>query len=127
MATNTPSSVYKPLHEYRILRVSNSPHLYEFCITLSVIEQHIPLCTVSSFTKRLACLEHYQVWLSTSVILMGIARIGQTARYWAVPPIGVIFAQFRPSPPAVKRYQLREKEEEGEFGDPSPLSLDERK
>ncbi|RWW11025.1 hypothetical protein GW17_00025399 [Ensete ventricosum] len=52
MATNTPSSVYKPLHEYRILRVSNSPHLYKLCTTLSVIAQHLPLCTVLSFTKR---------------------------------------------------------------------------
>ncbi|RWW27839.1 hypothetical protein GW17_00007712 [Ensete ventricosum] len=51
-ATNTPSSVYKPLHEYRILRVSNSPHLCELCTTLSVITQHLPLYTVSSFTKR---------------------------------------------------------------------------
>ncbi|RRT33945.1 hypothetical protein B296_00037793 [Ensete ventricosum] len=52
MATNTPSSVYKPLHEYRILQVSNSPHLCERCTTLSVITQHLPLCTVSSFTKH---------------------------------------------------------------------------
>ncbi|RWV82746.1 hypothetical protein GW17_00055727 [Ensete ventricosum] len=52
MATNTPSSMYKPLHEYRILRVSNSPHLYELCVTLSVITQHLPLCMVSSFTKH---------------------------------------------------------------------------
>ncbi|RZR92341.1 hypothetical protein BHM03_00020614 [Ensete ventricosum] len=58
MATNTPSSVYKPLHEYRILRVSNSPHLCELCTTLSVVAQHLPLCTVSSFTKRPACLKH---------------------------------------------------------------------
>ncbi|RRT34072.1 hypothetical protein B296_00054525 [Ensete ventricosum] len=65
MATNTPLSVYKPLHEYRILRVSNSPHLYELCITLSVVEQHISLCTVSSFTKRPAGLEHRQVWSPT--------------------------------------------------------------
>ncbi|RWW22932.1 hypothetical protein GW17_00012843, partial [Ensete ventricosum] len=66
MATNIPSSVYKPLYEYRILRVSNSPHLCEFYTTLSVVAQHLPLCTVSSFTKRVACLEHRQVWLSTS-------------------------------------------------------------
>ncbi|RWW21128.1 hypothetical protein GW17_00014738 [Ensete ventricosum] len=46
MATNTPSSVYKPLHEYGILRVSNSPHLCEFCITLSVVTQHLPLRTM---------------------------------------------------------------------------------
>ncbi|RWW66190.1 hypothetical protein BHE74_00026455 [Ensete ventricosum] len=52
MAKNTPSSVYKPLHEYQILRVSNSPHLCELCTTLSVITQHLPLCTVPSFTKR---------------------------------------------------------------------------
>ncbi|RWW57011.1 hypothetical protein BHE74_00036234 [Ensete ventricosum] len=52
MATNTPSSVYRPLHEYRILRVSNSPHLCELRTTLSVITQHLPLCTVSSITKR---------------------------------------------------------------------------
>ncbi|RZS11275.1 hypothetical protein BHM03_00042599 [Ensete ventricosum] len=52
MATNTPLSVYKPLHEYQILRVSNSPHLCELCTTLSVVTQHLPLCTVSSFTKR---------------------------------------------------------------------------
>ncbi|RWW46761.1 hypothetical protein BHE74_00047288 [Ensete ventricosum] len=51
MGTNTLLSVYKPLHEYRILRVSNSPHLCELCTTLTVIEQHIPLYTVSSFTK----------------------------------------------------------------------------
>ncbi|RRT62361.1 hypothetical protein B296_00023657 [Ensete ventricosum] len=66
MATNTPSSVYKPLHEYRILRVSNSPHLCELCTTLSVVVQHLPLCSVSSFTKPPACLEHRQVWLPTS-------------------------------------------------------------
>ncbi|RRT83142.1 hypothetical protein B296_00008857 [Ensete ventricosum] len=66
MTTDTPSSAYKPLHEYRILRVSNSPHLCELCITISVIVQHIPLCTVSSFTKRPACLEHRQVWLLMS-------------------------------------------------------------
>ncbi|RWV98554.1 hypothetical protein BHE74_00058206 [Ensete ventricosum] len=66
MATNTPSSVYKPLHDYRILRVSNSPHLCEPCTTLSVVTQHLPLCTVSSFTKHPACLEHHQVWLPTS-------------------------------------------------------------
>ncbi|RZS19739.1 hypothetical protein BHM03_00052171 [Ensete ventricosum] len=54
MATSTPSYVYKPLHEYRILRVSNSPHLCGLCTTLSVVVQHLPLCTVSSFTKRLA-------------------------------------------------------------------------
>ncbi|RWW38474.1 hypothetical protein BHE74_00056287 [Ensete ventricosum] len=52
MGTNTLSSVYKPLHKYRIIRVSNSPHLCELCTTLMVIEQHIPLYTVSSFTKR---------------------------------------------------------------------------
>ncbi|RWW67696.1 hypothetical protein BHE74_00024840 [Ensete ventricosum] len=46
MATNTPSSMYKPLHEYRILRVSNSPHLYELCTTLLVVAQHLTLCTV---------------------------------------------------------------------------------
>ncbi|RWW45773.1 hypothetical protein BHE74_00048358 [Ensete ventricosum] len=61
MATNTPSFVYKPLHEYRILRVSNSPHLCELCTTLSVVTQHLPLCTVSSLTKHPACLEHHQV------------------------------------------------------------------
>ncbi|RZR94266.1 hypothetical protein BHM03_00022934 [Ensete ventricosum] len=66
MATNIPSSAYKLLHEYRILRVSNSPHLCEFCATLSVIVQHIPLCTVSSFTKCPACLEHHQVSLPMS-------------------------------------------------------------
>ncbi|RRT71837.1 hypothetical protein B296_00012475 [Ensete ventricosum] len=66
MTTNTPSSMYKPLHEYRILRVSNSPHLCEFYITLSVVTQHVPLCTVSSLTKYPTYLEHYQVWLSTS-------------------------------------------------------------
>ncbi|RWV84832.1 hypothetical protein GW17_00053425 [Ensete ventricosum] len=65
MGTNTLSSVYKPLYEYRILRVSNSPHLCELCTTLTVIEQHISLYTVSSFTKRPACLEHRQVWLPT--------------------------------------------------------------
>ena len=65
MATNIPSSAYKPMHEYRILRVSNSPHLCELCTTLSVAEQLIPLCMVSSFAKRLACLEHHQVKLST--------------------------------------------------------------
>ena len=65
MATNNPSSAYKPMHEYRILRVSNSPHLCELCTTLSVAEQLIPLCMVSSFAKRLACLEHHQVKLST--------------------------------------------------------------
>ncbi|RWW29615.1 hypothetical protein GW17_00005858 [Ensete ventricosum] len=37
MATNTSSSVYERLREYRILRVSNSPHLCELCTTLSVI------------------------------------------------------------------------------------------
>ncbi|RZR94785.1 hypothetical protein BHM03_00023534 [Ensete ventricosum] len=52
MAMNTSSSMYKPLHEYRILRVSNSPPLCKLCITLSVVMQHLPLCTVSSFTKR---------------------------------------------------------------------------
>ncbi|RZR97039.1 hypothetical protein BHM03_00026147, partial [Ensete ventricosum] len=61
VATNTPSSVYKPLHEYRILRVSNSPHLCELGTTLSIIAQYLPLCTVSSFTKRPAYLEHRQV------------------------------------------------------------------
>ncbi|RWV82791.1 hypothetical protein GW17_00055675, partial [Ensete ventricosum] len=38
MGTNTMSSVYKPLDEYRSLRVSNSPHLCELCTTLTVIE-----------------------------------------------------------------------------------------
>ncbi|RWW04463.1 hypothetical protein GW17_00032307, partial [Ensete ventricosum] len=52
MATNTLSSAYKPLHEFRIIRVSNSPHLCELCTTLSVVTQHLPLCTVSSITKR---------------------------------------------------------------------------
>ncbi|RRT60511.1 hypothetical protein B296_00026739 [Ensete ventricosum] len=66
MATNTQSFAYKPFHEYRIFRVSNSPHPYELCTTLSVIVQYIPLYTVSTFTKRRACLEHYQVWLPTS-------------------------------------------------------------
>ncbi|RWW71637.1 hypothetical protein BHE74_00020609 [Ensete ventricosum] len=66
MTTNIPSSAYKPLHEYRILRVSNSPHLCELCTTLLIVAQHIPLYTVSSFTKRPACLEHRQVWLLTS-------------------------------------------------------------
>ncbi|RZS19778.1 hypothetical protein BHM03_00052217 [Ensete ventricosum] len=66
MATNTLSSVYKPLHEYRILRVSNSPHLCEFCTTLSAVTQHLSLCTVSSLTKHPACLEHHQVSLPTS-------------------------------------------------------------
>ncbi|RWW54497.1 hypothetical protein BHE74_00038964 [Ensete ventricosum] len=66
MAANTPLSAYKPLHEYRILRVSNSSHLCELYITLSVVVQHIPLCTVSFFTKCLACLEHRQVWLPMS-------------------------------------------------------------
>ncbi|RZR75274.1 hypothetical protein BHM03_00053494 [Ensete ventricosum] len=61
MTTNTPSSAYKPLHEYRILRVSNSPHLCELCTTLSVVGQHIPLCIISSFTKRPTSLEHRQV------------------------------------------------------------------
>ncbi|RWW20711.1 hypothetical protein GW17_00015161 [Ensete ventricosum] len=61
MVTNTPSSAYKPLHEYQVLRVSNSLNFCELCITLSVVAQHIPLCTVSSFTKRPACLEHRQV------------------------------------------------------------------
>ncbi|RWW71552.1 hypothetical protein BHE74_00020700 [Ensete ventricosum] len=37
MDTNTPSSAYKSLHEYGILRVYNSPHLYELCTTLSVV------------------------------------------------------------------------------------------
>ncbi|RZR93738.1 hypothetical protein BHM03_00022306, partial [Ensete ventricosum] len=66
MATNTSSSVYKPLHEYRILRVGNAPHLCELYTTLSVVVQHLPLCTVSSFTKCPSCLEHRQVWLPTS-------------------------------------------------------------
>ncbi|RWW55745.1 hypothetical protein BHE74_00037580 [Ensete ventricosum] len=69
MVMNTPLSAYKPLHEYRILRVSNSPHIYEFYITLSVVAQHIPLCTVSSFIKRPTYLEHRQVWLPTVGIL----------------------------------------------------------
>ncbi|RWW55095.1 hypothetical protein BHE74_00038282, partial [Ensete ventricosum] len=56
MATNTPSSMYKPLYEYRILQISNSPHLCELCTTLSVVAQHLPLCTISSFTKRPPCL-----------------------------------------------------------------------
>ena len=47
MATNNPSSAYKPLHEYQILRVSNSPHLCELCITLLVVAQLIPPCMVS--------------------------------------------------------------------------------
>ncbi|RWW83736.1 hypothetical protein BHE74_00007741 [Ensete ventricosum] len=50
MATNTPSSVYKPLHEYRILRVSNSPHLYELCTTLSYVEG-AAVSTMSLFTQ----------------------------------------------------------------------------
>ncbi|RRT37844.1 hypothetical protein B296_00030084 [Ensete ventricosum] len=54
------------MHEFRILRVSNSPHLCELCITLSVVVQHISLYTVSSFTKHPAYLEHHQVWLPTS-------------------------------------------------------------
>ncbi|RZR81248.1 hypothetical protein BHM03_00007453 [Ensete ventricosum] len=66
MATNTSSSVYKPLHEYRILRASNSPHLCEFCTTFSIVTQHLPLCTISSLTKHPSCLEHHQVWLPTS-------------------------------------------------------------
>ncbi|RRT53800.1 hypothetical protein B296_00037401, partial [Ensete ventricosum] len=52
MATNTLSSTYRPLYEYQIFRVSNFPHLYEHCTTLSVVIQHIPLFMVSSFTKR---------------------------------------------------------------------------
>ncbi|RWV78467.1 hypothetical protein GW17_00060561 [Ensete ventricosum] len=51
MGMNTLSSVYKPLHKYRSLRVSNFPHLYELCTTLTVIEQHIPFYIVSSLTK----------------------------------------------------------------------------
>ncbi|RWW86867.1 hypothetical protein BHE74_00004329 [Ensete ventricosum] len=57
----------------------------------------------------------------------------QTGRYRAVPPIGVVSAplppksasngRFRPLPPAVGRYQSREKEEEGEPGDPTLLSV----
>ncbi|RRT72504.1 hypothetical protein B296_00034507 [Ensete ventricosum] len=66
ITTITPLSAYKPLHEYRILRVSNSPHLCELYTTISIVEQHIPLCTVLSFTKRPTCLEHRQVWLPTS-------------------------------------------------------------
>ncbi|RWW45091.1 hypothetical protein BHE74_00049107 [Ensete ventricosum] len=66
MAMNTPSSVYKPLYEYRILWVSNSPHLCEICTTLLVVTQHLPLCMVSSFTKHPACLKQHQVWLPTS-------------------------------------------------------------
>ncbi|RRT66688.1 hypothetical protein B296_00018487 [Ensete ventricosum] len=54
------------LREYRILRVSNSPHLCELCISLSIITQHLPLCIVSSFTKHPTCLEHRQVRLPTS-------------------------------------------------------------
>ncbi|RZR88938.1 hypothetical protein BHM03_00016602 [Ensete ventricosum] len=34
-----------------LLPSSHSPHLFELCTTLSVIAQHLPLCTVSSFTK----------------------------------------------------------------------------
>lgn len=60
---DSPSSVYKSLHEYRILRVSNSHHLYELCVTLSVAKQPIPLCMVLSFTKYLAYLKYCQVWL----------------------------------------------------------------
>ncbi|RRT60199.1 hypothetical protein B296_00008447 [Ensete ventricosum] len=66
MIMNTSSSAYKPLHEYRVLRVNNSSHLCELCTALSIVAQHIPLCTVSSFTKRPALLEHCQVWLPTS-------------------------------------------------------------
>ncbi|RWW29617.1 hypothetical protein BHE74_00002988 [Ensete ventricosum] len=66
MTTNTPSFAYMPLHECRILRVSNSPHLCELCTTLLVVAQHISLCTISSFAKRLACHEHHQVWLPMS-------------------------------------------------------------
>ncbi|RRT50135.1 hypothetical protein B296_00021257 [Ensete ventricosum] len=74
MAMSIPSSVYKPLDEYRILRVSNSPHLYELCTTLSVVAQYLSLCTVSSFTKCPACLENHQVserwlWLMWEKIL----------------------------------------------------------
>nr|RRT70963.1 hypothetical protein B296_00019502 [Ensete ventricosum] len=47
MTTNTPSFAYMPLHECRILRVSNSPHLCELCTTLLVVAQHISLCTIS--------------------------------------------------------------------------------
>ncbi|RZS08436.1 hypothetical protein BHM03_00039431 [Ensete ventricosum] len=47
IATNTPSFAYKPLHEYRIHRVSNSPHLCELCTTLLFLMQHIPLFTIS--------------------------------------------------------------------------------
>lgn len=57
MATNSPSSVYKPLYEW----VGNFPRLCELCITFSIAEQFIPSCIVSSFATCFTCLEHYQV------------------------------------------------------------------
>ncbi|RWV83136.1 hypothetical protein GW17_00055302 [Ensete ventricosum] len=68
IATNTLSSVYKPLHECRVLRVSNFPHLCELCITLSVVMQHLIICTVSSFAKRPVCLENSQVCCQRRVV-----------------------------------------------------------
>ncbi|RWW80960.1 hypothetical protein BHE74_00010673 [Ensete ventricosum] len=77
MFTNTPSFVYKPMHEYRILRVSNSPHLCEFCTTFSDVAQHLPLCTVSSFTEHSACLEH---WLLGDVVWRAGSGVGTPQR-----------------------------------------------
>ncbi|RWW31454.1 hypothetical protein GW17_00003913 [Ensete ventricosum] len=100
MATNTPSSVYKPLHEYQIPRVSNSPHLCELCTTLSVVEQHIyfarshllPNATLALSTVKFGC-ERLATRFAISTCT---ARYGRyipvrqvtdtwTARYRAVP------------------------------------------
>ncbi|RWW20672.1 hypothetical protein GW17_00015208 [Ensete ventricosum] len=78
MVTSTLSFVYKPFYEYRILRVSNSPHLRELCTTLSVVAQHIPPYMVSSFTKRPACLEHCPIDGVES--LNNVLLIGMTNR-----------------------------------------------
>ncbi|RRT42443.1 hypothetical protein B296_00007491 [Ensete ventricosum] len=47
------SLIQSPLHPSS-LQDCNSPHLCELYTTLMVIEQHILLYTVSSFTKRSA-------------------------------------------------------------------------
>ncbi|RRT68911.1 hypothetical protein B296_00033473 [Ensete ventricosum] len=80
MATNTPSSVYKPLHKYRILQVSNSPHLCEFCTTLSVVTQHLPLCTMP------APLSDSFPYISMSIFPQTVVRAGCPPHSPARPP-----------------------------------------
>ncbi|RZS08860.1 hypothetical protein BHM03_00039895 [Ensete ventricosum] len=108
MATNTPSSVYKPLHEYQIPRVSNSPHLCELCTTLSVVEQHIyfarshllPNAPLALSTVKFGCERRAVARTQPSKPLCA------THFFWLACPRGAARTkgwpqglQFRPVPP----------------------------